>query len=68
MDNKPWRQTVQDPVLSVFQEGYGSISNLFKGNFFKALVSMMNVTFKTQGIPITPTVFAKNYLEKLGED
>jgi len=68
MDSKPWRQTVQDPVLSVFQEGYGSVSNIFKGNFLKALASMINVTFKSTGIPISPVVFSKNYLEKLGED
>lgn len=68
MDSKPWRQTVQDPVISIFQEGYGVFSNAFKGNFLKSFTGAANVTFKANGIPITPIVFTKNYLEKIGDN
>lgn len=67
LDDKPWSQDIQDPVISIMQEGSEAIANLFKGNFLKALKGSSNAVFKATGVPVSPTIIMKNYAEKLSE-
>jgi hypothetical protein len=65
LDSKPWSQEIQDPFISIIQEGSESIANLAKGNFSKALKGSTNAVFKSVGIPITPINITRNYADKL---
>ena len=65
LDSKPWHQTLQNPFISIIQEGSEGIANVAKINFLKALKNTTNTVFKVTGIPVTPINTTKNYIEKV---
>jgi hypothetical protein len=65
VDSKPWSQEIQDPFISIVQEGAESTANFAKGNIGKGFKGATNAFFKAIGIPITPVNLAVKYGGKL---
>jgi hypothetical protein len=64
LDSKPWSQEIQDPFVSIIQEGSEATANFVKGNMLKGFKQGTAAVFKSVGAPITPHTILFNWGEK----
>ena len=64
LDDKPFYQTLQDPIQLLTQDVSMAIANLAKGNIDDAVLKGIETTLKATGAPLNPYITAKGIIKR----
>jgi hypothetical protein len=68
LDDKPFYQTLQDPIQLMVQDVGSAMANVAKGNIDDAIAKGFEVTLKSTGAPLNPFLSAKAIIKRNMED